>query len=327
MPRPELKDVQVLVTGGGGFIGSHLVDALLELGARVRVLDNFATGHRENLTHCRGRIESIEGDVRDADLCRAACRGVEVVFHEAALGSVPRSLEDPATTIGVNVLGTANILMAARDAGVPRLVYASSSSVYGDSPKLPKSEGEEGRPLSPYAASKQTAEQLAAVFSRCYGLQTIGLRYFNVYGPRQDPTGPYAAVIPRFFRASCLGEPLRIYGDGEQSRDFTYVADAVEANLLAAGAPEEACEGAYNVATGERTTVNRLAQAIRRLTGDTGSDPIHEPPRPADVRHSLADLELARRRVGYHPAYDLEEGLAACQDYYRRLFATPAAAL
>ncbi|MEE8277140.1 MAG: NAD-dependent epimerase/dehydratase family protein [Thermoanaerobaculia bacterium] len=258
---------------------------------------------------------------------RAACRGVEVVFHQAALGSVARSLEDPATMIGVNVLGTANVLMAARDAGVPRLVYASSLSVYGDSSKLPKSEGEEGRPLSPYAASKQTTEQLAAVFSRCYGLQTIGLRYFNVYGPRQDPSGPYAAVIPRFFRASCLGEPLRIYGDGEQRRDFTYVADAVEANLLGAGAPEEACGGAYTVASGKQTTVNGLAQAIRRLTGDSGGEPIHDSPRPGDVRHSLADLELARRRIDYHPAYDLDEGLAACRDYYRRLFATPAAAL
>jgi nucleoside-diphosphate-sugar epimerase len=310
MPIPDFGGVSVLVTGGAGFIGSHLVDALLERGARVRVLDNFATGKRENLAHCHDRIELIEGDIRDGGICGRACEGVVVVFHQAALGSVPRSMKDPATTIAVNAGGTANVFAAARDAGVSRVVYASSSSVYGDSDKLPKREGEEGRPLSPYALSKVMNEQLAEVFTRCFGMEFIGLRYFNVYGPRQDPDGPYAAVIPRFLAAYVRGEAPVIYGDGEQARDFTHVTDAVQANLLAAQAPQKACGGAYNVGTGRNTTVNTLAALIRDAVGH-GPEPVHAAPRPGDVRCSLADIARAADAFGFRPTVNLASGLRA----------------
>ncbi len=309
MPEPKLRGVAVLVTGGAGFIGSHLVDALAERGARVRILDNFATGRRRNLSHLEAAVEVAEGDLRDAGACARACDGVELVFHQAALGSVPRSIEDPATTIAVNVTGTANLFAAARDAGVRRVVYASSSAVYGDSPELPKREGQEGAPLSPYAASKQMNERLAEVFARCYGMELVGLRYFNVYGPRQRHDGPYAAVIPRFFDAYIAGRAPIIYGDGEQSRDFTYIADAVAANLLAAGAPAPAAGRAFNVAAGRRTTVKQLAAIVRYFAGG-GPDPVHEPPRPGDVRHSLADLAASREMLGYEPDHDALNGLA-----------------
>ncbi len=300
----------MLVTGGAGFIGSHLTDALVAAGARVRVLDNFATGRRENLAHLEGRIELLEGDLRDAASCRTACDGVEVVFHQAALGSVPRSLNDPATTIAVNVGGSANLFAAARDAGVRRTVYASSSSVYGASPKLPRREGEEGAPLSPYALSKRMTEELAEVYGRCFGLELVGLRYFNVYGPRQNPEGPYAAVVPRFFASWQRGEAPVIYGDGEQSRDFTYVADAVEANLLAAAAPREACGKAYNVGPGQPRTINQLATLVRELVGG-GPEPRYEAPRPGDVRSSHADLTAARWALKLAPRWQLEDGLRA----------------
>jgi nucleoside-diphosphate-sugar epimerase len=312
-----LSDRLVLVTGGAGFIGSHLVDALLARGARVRVLDNFATGRRENVAPNLGKIDLVEGDIRDASACRRAADGAHFVFHLAALGSVPRSLEDPATTIAVNVSGTANVFSAARDAGVQRVVYASSSSVYGDSETLPKREGQEGRPLSPYAASKQMNEILADVFARSFSMELVGLRYFNVYGPRQSPEGPYAAVIPRFFKACLSGESPVIYGDGQQSRDFTYVADAVAANLLAAVAPKEAAGRAYNVAGGRRTTVGEVAATIRRLVG-RGGEVRHEPPRPGDVQHSLADLSLARSGLGYAAEHELEAGLARSLTDYAR---------
>ncbi|HSL81763.1 MAG TPA: NAD-dependent epimerase/dehydratase family protein [Thermoanaerobaculia bacterium] len=313
----DWRDLPVLVTGGAGFIGSHLVDALVERGARVRVLDDLSTGRRENLAGVADRIELVEGDVRDPETCRRAAAGVRVVLHQAALGSVPRSMADPATTIAVNVAGTANVFAAARDAGVHRVVYASSSSVYGDSPALPKREGEEGRPLSPYALSKAMDEELAQVFGTAFGLELVGLRYFNVYGPRQDPAGPYAAVVPRFFAACRAGEAPVIHGDGEQSRDFTYVADAVAANLLAAAAPAEACGRAYNVAGGRRTTINEIAAEIRRLTqewaqerGGPCPEPVHADPREGDVRHSHADLTAAREALGYEPRVPLAEGLA-----------------
>jgi nucleoside-diphosphate-sugar epimerase len=309
MAIPDFRGVAVLVTGGAGFIGSHLVDALVECGARVRILDNFATGRRRNLAHLEGSVEVSSGDLRDAEVCALACDGVELVFHQAALGSVPRSIKDPATSIAVNVTGTANLFAAARDARVRRLVYASSSAVYGDSRELPKREGQEGAPLSPYAASKQMNEQLAEVFGRCYRLDLVGLRYFNVYGTRQRHDGPYAAVIPRFFDACFSGSAPVIYGDGEQSRDFTYVADAVAANLLAAGAPASAAGRAFNVATGERCTVNQLAAIVRGLAGG-GAEPVHEEPRAGDVRHSLADLETSRKVLGYQPQHDAESGLA-----------------
>ena len=262
-----LRGALALVTGGAGFIGSHLVDALLERGVRVRVLDDLSSGSLENLAGAHSRIEFLHDDIRDPGACRRACEGVTWVFHQAARGSVPRSMADPATSIAINVSGTVNVFAAARDEKVTRVIYASSSSVYGDSPKLPKREGEEGRPLSPYALSKVVNEQLADVFGRCYGMPFVGLRYFNVYGPRQDPDSPYAAVIPRFFKACLTGKAPVVYGDGDQSRDFTYVSDAVAANLAAAEAPDSACGQAFNVAGGQGTTLNELAKLVRTIAG------------------------------------------------------------
>ena len=310
MPLPILDGTGTLVTGGAGFIGSHLVDALLGRGAKVRVLDSFVTGRRENLAHLEGSIELVEGDLRDVDACRQACRGVELVFHQAAMGSVPRSIENPAESIAVNVTGTANVFAAARDAGVRRVVFASSSAVYGDSRELPKREGHEGSPLSPYALSKKMCEDLGAVFHRCYELEIVALRYFNVFGPRQRFDGPYAAAVPRFVRAYTRGRAPVIYGDGEQSRDFTNVADAVRANLLAAGAPGAVAGRAFNVASGRQTRINELARLLRELAGG-GPEPIHEPARAGDVRHSLADLTASREALDYAPEHDVETGLAA----------------
>jgi UDP-N-acetylglucosamine 4-epimerase len=305
---PDFQGVPVLVTGGAGFIGSHLVDALLERGAKVRVLDNLSSGRRQNLAHVEGRVELLEDDIRDVEACRRACEGVRYVFHQAALGSVPRSLKDPATSLAVNVAGTANVFTAARDAGVARVVYASSSSVYGDSEILPKREGNEGNPLSPYALSKHMNEELASTFARCFGMQLIGLRYFNIYGPRQSPEGPYAAVIPLFFDACRKGIAPVINGDGEQSRDFTFVADAVRANLLAAGAPDEACGTAYNIGAGGRTTVNELARLIIEATGAKVT-PEYREPRAGDVKHSNADTSKAKTAFGYVPEIALPEGI------------------
>ncbi len=307
------------MTGGAGFIGSHLVDRLLGLGAHVTVLDNLATGRSENLDHCIDRIEWIEGDIRDLDICQKALSDRRYVFHQAALGSVPRSVSDPSTSLAVNAQGTANILTAARDRGVERVVYASSSSVYGDSEALPKQEGQDGRALSPYALSKKIGEELSDVYFRCYGLESVGLRYFNIYGPRQDPEGAYAAVIPRFFKAFLSNRSPTIYGDGEQSRDFTHVSDAVTANLLALTCPHESCGRAYNVAAGARTTVNMLADSISTLVG-SDLQPSHQDPRAGDVRHSLAELSQVNAAFGYEPTKTLEQGLATCLDYYRGLF-------
>lgn len=305
-----LGGVRVLVTGGAGFIGSHLVDRLVELGARVRVLDNLSTGKTENLLDSWGSIEFVGGDVRDIDVCRAAAAGAAYVFHQAALGSVPRSMEHPDVTLDVNVRGTANVFTACRHAGVKRVVYASSSSVYGDSEKLPKKEGEEGRPLSPYALSKVMNEELAELFGRCYGIEFIGLRYFNVFGPRQDPEGPYAAVVPRFCKAAAAGEPLLIYGDGDQSRDFTYVSDAVEANILAMTAGLTATGRVYNIAPGNRTTVKDLANVVLRAFGSSAGIR-HESPRPGDIRHSQADSSAAREFLGFRASRDLASGIEA----------------
>jgi nucleoside-diphosphate-sugar epimerase len=316
----DFRGQLALVTGAAGFIGSHLVDALLARGARVRGFDNFATGRPENLPSRDPQFELVEADLRDPEACRKACRGAAYVFHQAALGSVPRSLADPGSTIGVNVAGTANVLAACRDAGVRRIVYASSSSVYGDSERLPKREGEEGLPMSPYALSKLMNEQLADMFARAFGLEAIGLRYFNVYGPRQDPEGQYAAVIPRFFRAYLAGEAPVVYGDGLQSRDFTFVDDAVRANLLAAAAPFDACGRAYNVAGGQGVTVVELARAIRELLGG-GPPARHMEPRPGDVRHSVADLTLSSCGLGYLPEVVLGEGLARTRQHYMAVLA------
>ncbi|MEM9693689.1 MAG: SDR family oxidoreductase [Myxococcota bacterium] len=309
MAEPDFSSRSVLVTGGAGFIGSHLVDALLERGAGVRVLDNFATGKRENLAHVADRVEVFEGDIRDLATCAKACAGVGFVFHQAALGSVPRSMEEPAPSIAVNVAGTANVFAAARDAGVTRVVYASSSAVYGDSEALPKREGQEGSPLSPYAVSKWMDEELAATFARCYPQMSFaGLRYFNVYGPRQDPNGPYAAVVPRFFDACARGVAPTIYGDGEQSRDFTFVKDVVRANLLAAGA---AFTGAYafNIGAGGTTTVTRLAEAIIEICG-VDLKPSYLDPRPGDIKFSQADTSRAHAMLGFSPTTELFDGLA-----------------
>jgi UDP-N-acetylglucosamine 4-epimerase len=324
-----------LVTGGAGFIGSHLVENLLRLGQEVVNLDNFATGHRANLEHVRGRVSTeawsrhrfIQADIREPDACAQACAGVDYVLHHAALGSVPRSIEQPDLTHAVNVTGTLNMLMAARDAGVRRFVYASSSSVYGDDPSLPKREEVTGKCLSPYAASKHVNECYADVVARCYGLETIGLRYFNVFGARQDPEGAYAAVIPRWVGALIKGETPVVYGDGETSRDFCYVANVVQANLLAATVSEPAAlNHVYNVALGGRTTLNQLFGILRSLVQEqtgrvTPGQPAYEDFRAGDVRHSQAEILKARTLLGFDPTHDLARGLSEALPWYVGLFA------
>jgi UDP-N-acetylglucosamine 4-epimerase len=332
------RDLAWLVTGSAGFIGSHLVETLLLHGQRVVGLDNFSTGKRENLREVEAAVGKsawkrhrfIEADIADAQSCQSACRDVDVVLHQAALGSVPRSIADPLTTHRSNVTGFLNMLNAAREARV-RFVYASSSATYGDHPALPKSEGVIGGALSPYAVSKHANELYAGVFARCYGMQTIGLRYFNVFGPRQDPDGPYAAVIPRWMRALLTGQPVEIYGDGETTRDFSYVANAVQANLLAAltGRPE-ALGRVYNVGGGERLSLNRLFESLRSLLAEQRSQiaaarPAYRPFREGDVRHSLADIRLARELLGYAPTHSVSSGLQEAIPWYVRRFAPTAA--
>jgi nucleoside-diphosphate-sugar epimerase len=304
-----------LVTGGAGFIGSHIVELLVRRGARVRVLDNFLTGKRENLAPFLGAIELVKGDVRDLETCRKAAADVNSVLHQAALASVPRSVEDPILADAVNVVGTLNMLVAARDAGAESFVLASSSAVYGDAPNLPQKEGEEGVPLSPYAAGKRAGEDYCRVFSSLYGLRTSALRYFNVFGPRQDPASDYAAVIPRFIAKMLRGEAPAIHGDGEQSRDFVYVGDVAEANVLAAGAPGLRGE-AMNIACGSGTTVNALAARINAVLG-TRIVPVQEAARPGDVRHSYADVTAAAERLGFRPSVPFEEGLERTIRWYR----------
>lgn len=316
-----------LVTGGAGFIGSHLVERLLSLGQRVRTIDSFVTGHRRNLADAgKGHEQSldvIEGDIRSLDACRDAVRGCDVILHQAALGSVPRSIEDPLATHATNVTGFLNVLQAARELGVRRVVYASSSSVYGDHPRLPKVEDLVGRQLSPYAVSKYANELYAHAFGLAYGLELLGLRYFNVFGPRQDPNGPYAAVIPLWFRSILEGKPVFVNGDGETSRDFCFVENVVGANLLAATTSNpEALGKVYNVAVGDRTTLLQLFDAIRtqvaRFRPEAASTrPVHRQERPGDVRHSLADVSLARRLLGYEPQVKVTEGLARAAEWYR----------
>jgi nucleoside-diphosphate-sugar epimerase len=304
-----------LITGVAGFIGSNLAEALLAAGETVRGLDDFSTGRRENLAGLDG-LEFVEGDVRDLGTCGAACEGVEYVLHQAALGSVPRSVADPITSNAANVTGTLNMLVAARDAGARRLVFAASSSAYGDTPTLPKVETMPARPLSPYAISKFAGEEYCRTFTALYGFETVALRYFNVFGRRQDPHSTYAAVIPKFAAALLKGEAPEIHGDGEQTRDFTYIANVVDANVKACQAPAEACGQVYNVACGERISLNRLYRRIAALLG-SDREPVYAPPRPGDVRDSLADIGKARRLLGYAPTHTTDQGLAEAIQWYR----------
>jgi len=306
---------QYLVTGGAGFIGSNIVEELVRCGERVRVLDNFSTGKRENLALVAGHVELVEGDLCDLPALRQAVEGMDTILHQAALPSVQRSIDNPLATHAVNATGTLNLLIAAHEAGVRRVVYAASSSVYGDTPTLPKREDMRPRPKSPYAVSKLAGEYYCQAFTAVHGLETVCLRYFNVFGPRQDPTSQYSAVIPLFIAAMLRGEPPAVHGDGLQSRDFTYVANVVHANLLAATAPGVAGR-MFNVACGQRHT---LLDMIAILNGILGAqiEPVHIDPRPGDVRHSLADIAAAQEALGYRVEVDLREGLRRTVDWYR----------
>lgn len=319
-----------LVTGCAGFIGSNLIETLLALGQDVVGLDNFSTGHPENLREVRSMLDDvqwarfrfIEGDIRDAAACAHAVRGVEHVLHQAALGSVPRSIDDPISTNAVNVSGFVNMLVAARDAGVRSFTYAASSSTYGDHPALPKVEDRIGKPLSPYAVTKYVNELYADVFARCYGIRATGLRYFNVFGKRQDPDGAYAAVIPKWVAAMLRDEQVAINGDGSVSRDFCHVDNAVQANLLAALAPAAQHGQVYNVAVGDRTTLLELHALLQDALAAQGVDyrrePLHRAPRPGDVQHSLADIGRAVSQLGYAPQFRIREGLAVAMPWYLR---------
>lgn len=319
-----------LVTGVAGFIGSNLLESLLRLNQKVVGLDNFSTGHRHNFEKVQavvsgeqwGNFSFHEGDIRSLDDCRRACQEVDYVLHQAALGSVPRSLDDPITTNENNISGYLNMLVAARDARVKRFVYAASSSTYGDHPGLPKIEDKIGNPLSPYAVTKLVNEQYARVFARCYGFKTIGLRYFNIFGRRQDPNGAYAAVIPKWVAAMLHKEDVFINGDGETSRDFCYIDNAVQANLLAATSEHpDAADQVYNVAVGDRTTLNELFFAIRDILSRDFPEladiqPIYRDFRPGDVRHSLADIGKASELLGYDPSHKISAGLAQAMAWY-----------
>ncbi len=319
-----------LVTGVAGFIGSNLLEALLKLDQRVVGLDNFATGHQRNLDEVQTLVSPaqwvnfsfIEGDIRNLADCQAACEGVDFVLHQAALGSVPRSVQDPILTNSANVTGFLNMLVAARDARVKSFTYAASSSTYGDHPGLPKVEDAIGKPLSPYAVTKYVNELYADVFTRCYGFNTIGLRYFNVFGPRQDPEGAYAAVIPKWIASLIKGETLYINGDGETSRDFCFIANVVQANLLAATTQNpHAVNQVYNVAVGDRTTLNELYAQLRRnllprYPHLEGTRPVYREFRAGDVRHSLADIGKAQRLLGYGPTQRFGEGLELAMPWY-----------
>ena len=313
--------MRILVTGGAGFIGSNLVEHLLQLPdiSFVRVLDNLATGNRANLESFadHSKFEFLEGDIRSYETCLQACEGIDGISHQAALGSVPRSINDPLTSNEVNVSGTLNIFTAAKEKGVKRVVYAASSSTYGDHPGLPKVEDRIGNPLSPYAVTKYVNELYARVYAQVYGLELIGLRYFNVFGPRQSPTGAYAAVIPLFMKAVLDNEPPKINGDGEHSRDFTFVMNAVQANVRALTTTNpEAVNQVYNIAFGQQTSLNELFEHIK---GIAGSDlvPIYGPERKGDVKHSLADISKARTLLGYDPEVGIREGLKIAFEYYR----------
>ena len=308
--------MRALVTGGAGFIGSHLVEALLADGHDVRIMDDFSTGKRENLDEIKGDFELHESDIRDLDACRRACEGVQRVWHLGALGSVPRSVEDPLTTHEVNLTGTLNMLLAARDAGVQRLVFASSSSVYGANPELPREETQHPMPMSPYATTKLAGESYVEQFASLYAMETVVVRYFNVYGPRQDPASQYAAVLPKFFSALMAGERPVIYGDGEQSRDFTYVADCVHGTLQAGFQEGEGIVGEhFNIAAGNPSTVNELLAAVQNVLGvHIPAD--YQPPRPGDVRYSDAVIQKAVTRLDFKPKWTLESGISKTAEWF-----------
>ena len=303
------------MTGGGGFIGSHLSERLLREGHDVRVLDNFATGRRENLIALEDELEVVEGDIQSYERVNTAVRGCDLVFHQAALPSVPRSVQDPLTSNAANVIGTLNVLLAARDSDVGRVVFASSSSVYGANPTLPKEESLAASPISPYAVAKLAGEGYCRSFAYVYGLETVALRYFNVFGPRQDPLSQYAAVIPNFILAMLEGNSPTVHGDGEQTRDFTYISNVVDANLLAMTA-DGVSGKTYNVACGERYSLNQLIQLIREVTGQDVEAEYTEP-RPGDVPHSMADISLARKELGYEPAVTFEDGVRSTVEHFR----------
>lgn len=309
----------VLVTGGAGFIGSHLTTALVERGHAVRVVDDFSSGKRENLAHLAGRIELLEGDLRHPAVCVEACRDMDFVFHEAAMPSVPKSVEDPLTSHDVNINGTFHLLRAAVACEVRRVIYAASSSAYGDTEVSPKHEDLRVDPLSPYAVQKLTGETYGRAFYECYGLQTISLRYFNVFGTRQDPANQYAAAIPAFVTSILAGRPPTVYGDGEQTRDFTYIDNVVHGNLLAMEV-EKTTGQTVNLACGGSISVNAVIATINRLLG-TNIRPEYVPPRAGDVRHSCADIRAARELLGFEPIVEFEDGLRRAIDYYRRLAA------
>ncbi|MBV9706809.1 MAG: SDR family oxidoreductase [Chloroflexi bacterium] len=315
-----MSTIGYLVTGGAGFIGSHIAETLLKQGESVRVFDNLATGRRSNLEALqgqRGRCEFVEGDLRDMQAVRSAVAGIEVVFHQGALASVPRSIEEPVSSLETNINGTQNVLLAARDSGVRRVVYASSSSVYGNMLLLPKHEAMPTDPMSPYAVQKLTGELLCGVFTRIYGLETVALRYFNVFGPRQDPASEYAAVIPRFLTALLEKRRPIVYGDGEQTRDFTYIANVVQANLLAATSPA-AVGAAMNIGCGERVSLNSVLRIAGELL-EVQVDAEYRNARPGDVRDSLADISKARKLLEYEPKIKLREGLAWTLAYFTAL--------
>ncbi len=322
----SIHKLHFLVTGGAGFIGSNLVAYLLRHGAaRVRVLDNLLTGDRQRLQAYEGlpNFEFIEGDIRSQATCRQACEGMDIVSHQAALGAIPRSVHDPVTTHDINAGGFVNMLMAARDAAVSRFVFASSSSVYGDDLTLPKRENQIGRQLSPYAVSKYTNELYAHVFAELYQLKLIGLRYFNVFGPYQDPQGPYAAVVPLFIQQMLEGKQPAIHGDGSQTRDFTYVENVVQANVKAMLTErEEAFGEIFNVAYGQQYSVLALFDAIQKRLGSQ-LEPLFKPQRPADIPHSWADISKAKRLMGYEPLYSFEDGLGLTVAYFQQLFTSP----
>ncbi|MGH9447088.1 MAG: SDR family oxidoreductase, partial [Terriglobia bacterium] len=304
-----------LVTGGSGFIGSHIVDELLHRGERVRVLDNLSTGRKENIAHVKDQIEFCQMDIRELEQIRPAFSGVDYVIHLAALPSVPRSVKDPLTSNAVNLAGTLHVLLAARDAGIKRLVFAASSSAYGDNPVLPRVETHTPHPLSPYALTKIAGEYYCQLFTQLYGLEAVALRYFNIFGPRQNPDSPYTGVLSLFIAAYIRGGTPTIFGDGSQSRDFTYVANVVQATLLACAAPE-ASGKVINVGVGDSFTLNRTIELLNDIFGRQVT-PEYAPPREGDVRESLADISLARRLLGYQPAFRYEEGLRKTVEWYR----------